>query len=390
VIQNLDSFKLGDRTASIPAIAFTPGSPSEHLLKTIAAHFNVPALRSQNFTKDKRIETKDSVEAFEKLKTKKVSVAVLWEPNVSKALSLPGVEKIIGTENMTGVIVDILVVNRDFALKYPERVDLLLRTYFRVLKSYTDSPNDLRQDITTELKIQSDSVQKMLDGVAWINLSDNCRRWFGISGVGQVSEQLLVDVIESTTGILIESGDFKTSPLPEKDPYRIINRQFIETIYNSGIKNGFANIVAGSGPVPSGVDHLFKVLSDDQWGRLRSVGSIKVDPIKFQTGRFELDVSEKEKLDAAVDRLKHYPTFRILIGGHTSLLGETEANKILSQERADAVVRYLMVTYNIDQNRIRAVGFGGGHPLSRQTGESDRTYNYRLPRVELSLLEEPF
>jgi outer membrane protein OmpA-like peptidoglycan-associated protein len=54
-----------------------------------------------------------------------------------------------------------------------------------------------------------------------------------------------------------------------------------------------------------------------------------------------LDVPEKEKLDAMVSRLKHYPTFRILVEGHTSFLGDADANKALSQDRADAVVRYL-------------------------------------------------
>jgi outer membrane protein OmpA-like peptidoglycan-associated protein len=384
VVQNLDSFK----GTNIPVIAYTPGSPSHHLLKTIGAHFNILGLG--NLPTDKKIETKDSQEALKLLQNKKVSSAVLWEPNVSKALEIPGVGKIIGTENMSGVIVDILVVNRDFAASHPEQVDLLLRTYFRILKFYSDDPDQLKRDVASEIKVQGDSIQKMLDGVAWVNLSDNCRKWFGIGSVGQVSEQLLVDVIESTTSVLIETGDFKSSPLPDKDPYRIINKRFIGDIYESGIKNGFANVANASGVIPSGVDHVFKILTEEQWQKLRSVGSIKVDPIKFQTGLAELDVSEKEKLDAAVERLKHYPTFRILIGGHTTFGGDAEANKTLSQQRADSVARYLMVTYNIDQNRIQATGFGGGKPLPRQPGESDRAYNYRLPRVELSLMEDPF
>ena len=111
----------------------------------------------------------------------------------------------------------------------------------------------------------------------------------------------------------------------------------------------------------------------------------------FQSGIADLDVSEKEKLDVMVSRLKHYPTFRILVEGHTSFLGDTDANLALSQERADAVVRYLTITYAIDANRIRSVGYGGTRPLPMQPGETERAYHtYRLPRVEVSLLSESF
>jgi outer membrane protein OmpA-like peptidoglycan-associated protein len=287
-------------------------------------------------------------------------------------------------------VVDILVVNREFASKYPERVDLVLKTYFRVLKHYADEPEELAKDIHTELKLTEESVAKMIEGVAWVNLSDNCHRWFGVSGPGQVAEQGLVDTIESTVSILVESGDFKSNPLPDKDPYRIINSSFIQDIYKTGIRNGFSALMDSNGTNAVGAVHVFKALSDAQWDKLHAVGSIRVEPIVFQTGMSALDVDQKEKLDAAMGRLGHYPAFRILVGGHTSLSGDPEANKNLSQQRAEAVARYLTITYNVDENRIRSVGFGGEKPLPRERDESDRTYNYRLPRVQISLLEETF
>jgi outer membrane protein OmpA-like peptidoglycan-associated protein/ABC-type nitrate/sulfonate/bicarbonate transport system substrate-binding protein len=390
VISSLDSFK-SFNSATMPKIAYTPSSPSQHLLKAISSHFNVPALK--NLGKAQRIETKDSQEALKDLMEKKVSVAVLWEPNVSKALEIPGVAKILGTESTSRLIVDILVVNREFARKNPEQVDLLLKTYFRTLKFYSDDPEELQKDIQSELKLAGDSVKKMLSGVAWVNLSDNCQEWFGISGPGQTAEQGLIDTIQSTVEILVESGDFKEDPLPDKDPYRIVNSSFVQQIYNAGIRNGFATLTGGAGKSAE-LDNLsrpFKPLTDAQWANLRPVGSLNIEPIMFQSGAAELDVPEKEKLDAMVSRLKHYPTFRILVEGHTSFLGDADANKALSQDRADAVVRYLTITYAIDPNRIRAVGYGGTRPLAMQPGESERAYHdYRLPRVEVSLLAESF
>jgi outer membrane protein OmpA-like peptidoglycan-associated protein len=89
-----------------------------------------------------------------------------------------------------------------------------------------------------------------------------------------------------------------------------------------------------------------------------------------------------------MDDLQHYPHFRVEVRGHTGLRGDANANLALSQERADAVLRYIDVTYGLDGNRVRAIGFGDSKPLAKKPGESDRAYNYRLPRVEIVLVRE--
>ena len=68
------------------------------------------------------------------------------------------------------------------------------------------------------------------------------------------------------------------------------------------------------------------------------------------------------------------------------LRGDAEANLQLSQDRADAIARYLALTHAIPEARIRAVGYGGEQPLPRLPEESDRAYAYRLPRVEIVLV----
>ena len=110
----------------------------------------------------------------------------------------------------------------------------------------------------------------------------------------------------------------------------------------------------------------------------------------FQAGAVELDHIAKTVVDQAVERLKHYPNFRVVINGHTNTRGDKQENLRLSQERADSVSRYLEVVYNIDLNRLRATGFGGSKPLPKISGESKRSWMYRLPRVELVLVREDF
>jgi outer membrane protein OmpA-like peptidoglycan-associated protein len=98
----------------------------------------------------------------------------------------------------------------------------------------------------------------------------------------------------------------------------------------------------------------------------------------------------KVELDSAAQHLAHYPNFRVVVRGHTGARGDAASNQALSLERADAVKRYLMVTHNIEETRLRAVGYGGERPLPRAANESDRAYQYRLPRVELYLASEAY
>jgi outer membrane protein OmpA-like peptidoglycan-associated protein len=76
------------------------------------------------------------------------------------------------------------------------------------------------------------------------------------------------------------------------------------------------------------------------------------------------------------------------VKGHTGLSGDPDANRALSAERARAVAEFFIATYDVDPNRIRALGFGASQPLPRLPDETDRAYGYRLPRVEFALVGE--
>jgi outer membrane protein OmpA-like peptidoglycan-associated protein len=47
-----------------------------------------------------------------------------------------------------------------------------------------------------------------------------------------------------------------------------------------------------------------------------------------------------------------------LIAGHTDAKGSDEYNLALSQRRADAVKRFLVQTYHVDEGRLSVMGFG--------------------------------
>ena len=368
-------------------VAFTTASPSHHLAKAAADHFSVPELLPQGHL---RIETDGSQAGREQLTSGMADIAILWEPDVSKALRHDGIIKLLGTEDTERLIVDILVVNRTFAKKNPDVVLHVMNNYFRTLKTYKDSPDLLKKHVKAETGLLDDEIDAMLKGVKWVNFNENCEKWFGIAAPGAFADEGLVGTISSTAKILQHAKDFNALPIPDDDPYRLTNSSYLETLFQKGI-SGFTS--SGADSRPAEIDSLeagFSALSAGEWDQLKEVGTLKVDPIVFQQGADTLSLLSKQVIDQAVERLRHYPNFRVNIVGHTGTRGDREENIKLSQNRAQAVQRYLTLVDGIDKNRLRVMGLGGDAPLPKLAGESKRSYEYRLPRVELVLMREDF
>jgi outer membrane protein OmpA-like peptidoglycan-associated protein len=379
---NLDAVRKGGDIK----VAFTPGSPSHYLLKAAADHFDLPVLLPVR--SDLRIETEGSEKALAKLLAGTTDIAVLWEPDVSRALAKPEIVKLLGTEETERLIVDILISNRKFMQRQPEAVSLLLATYFKVLKKFRDDPEKLLREVMSETGLDKQTVEAMLKGIVWLGLNENCEKWFGIAGPGGKAEERIAATIDSTANILVHSGDFSQSPVPGNDSYRLVKRSFLEELYAQGI-SGFTKPRAEFDS--SGQARNVKGLSalDEQgWEALSEVGTLKLKPIVFRDGSSELDMLAGVELDDAAEKLSHYPSFRIVVKGHTGTRGDAPQNIALSRQRAESVAEYLKGRHGIDPNRLHPVGLGGTKPLPQKENESLRAYEHRLPRVELVLVRE--
>jgi outer membrane protein OmpA-like peptidoglycan-associated protein/ABC-type taurine transport system substrate-binding protein len=362
-------------------IAYTPGSPSEHLLKAVAVHFDVPPLRDRQGAW--RVPVNGSPEAWKRLQAGSVDAAVLWEPDVTRALA-SGMHRILGTENTRRLIVDVLLVGREFSQRQPEAAKILLAHYFRTLRHFRDNPAALTDEVKDSTRMNEQQIGAMLKGVRWATLTENAHDWFGVGAGGKRSgTEGLINTLESSAQILVDNGDFRDSPIPGRDPYRLQLRTFVEELYTTGLDGAF-------GAAAGEAARRFDTLTEQQWDTLAEVGTLKIRPITFQSGTSELTHEGKLQLDVAAANLSHYPNFRVVVRGHTGTRGERASNRELSLARAEAVRRYLTAGQGVEENRIRAVGFGGERPLAREPGEADRAYEYRLPRVELYLVSETY
>ncbi|MBI4068538.1 OmpA family protein [Candidatus Kaiserbacteria bacterium] len=359
-------------------VAYTPKSPSEYLLKTSAIDFDIPHWRDVT-KKSWRVEVGGSSEAAKKCASKAVDVAVLWEPDVTALLrKFPNdVVKILGTENTARLIVDVLIVRREYAQDNPEAVQALMRNYFKTLFYYRNDPAEAAADAAAYGRIDSEAIGSALKGVGWATLEENAALWLGLSVAGSQPQHGLIETIDRTNQILVEYGDFTKSPLPNNDPRVIVWSGFVDELYQHGVNNAVIDQKSADS-----LSHEFPELDEAAWTQLKEIGTLRVRPIMFQRGSGELSVSAKENIDRIADVVRSYPNFRILIEGHTSARGDPAVNLELSHERADAVTRYLMVTYGVRQNRIRAVGYGGTKP--------DKQHSEWPSRVVVKLVTEAY
>jgi outer membrane protein OmpA-like peptidoglycan-associated protein/tetratricopeptide (TPR) repeat protein len=98
--------------------------------------------------------------------------------------------------------------------------------------------------------------------------------------------------------------------------------------------------------------------------------------IFFDFSKFDLKEASQVELDKLVQLLKDNPTVKIQIEGHTDNIGSANDNLKLSENRAKAVVNYL-VSKGIAASRLSSKGFGASKPVADNNSEEGRAQNRR-------------
>ncbi|MGB1248219.1 MAG: OmpA family protein [Chitinophagales bacterium] len=96
----------------------------------------------------------------------------------------------------------------------------------------------------------------------------------------------------------------------------------------------------------------------------------------FDSNSATLKDESKVELKQLFKFLKNNPEMQIEIGGHTDDVGEENDNQILSENRAKAVLDYL-VENGIDADRLTSVGYGETVPIVENNSDENRAKNRR-------------
>jgi OmpA-OmpF porin, OOP family len=91
----------------------------------------------------------------------------------------------------------------------------------------------------------------------------------------------------------------------------------------------------------------------------------------------ELDHKRDAILRSVADIANRWPSAKIEVTGHTDSNGDKETNKKLSEQRAHAVMSFL-VQSGIAAARVEALGFGDAHPIAPNDTEANRAKNRRI------------
>lgn len=112
--------------------------------------------------------------------------------------------------------------------------------------------------------------------------------------------------------------------------------------------------------------------------QLARSGSVALQGITFDTGKSNIRPESKTVLDQIAALLKQDATLRLEIQGHTDNAGAPTANLTLSQQRADAVRKYLVDSQGIAAARLTTAGFGDTKPVADNVTEEGRARNRRV------------
>lgn len=104
--------------------------------------------------------------------------------------------------------------------------------------------------------------------------------------------------------------------------------------------------------------------------------SVVLNNIFFDTNKFDLKPESQVELDKLVQLLNENPTLKVEISGYTDNVGTPEDNLALSNNRAKAVVNYL-ISKGIASNRLTFKGYGETKPVADNSTEEGRAMNRR-------------
>jgi outer membrane protein OmpA-like peptidoglycan-associated protein len=101
--------------------------------------------------------------------------------------------------------------------------------------------------------------------------------------------------------------------------------------------------------------------------------------ILFRVGSATLSPQSKQQLDQIAQQALQAKGYVLEVSGFASADGSTEANRRLSQRRADTVIRYLVENHNIPLRRIiTPYGYGEAQPVADNTSREGREQNRRV------------
>ena len=166
--------------------------------------------------------------------------------------------------------------------------------------------------------------------------------------------------------------------LASSDP---VNGNYTITL-PAGQKYGFRAEAKGYIAVSQYVDFTAvgiyrEIVSDLELIPLMAGETIELNNVFFVQSSPEMLPESRSELERILQLLNDHPTLAIELGGHTDNQGSSAANLKLSEDRALAVMNFL-IENGIDKSRLNHKGYGGTRPVASNASAESRSKNRRV------------
>ncbi|PYF82259.1 OOP family OmpA-OmpF porin [Marinomonas alcarazii] len=113
------------------------------------------------------------------------------------------------------------------------------------------------------------------------------------------------------------------------------------------------------------------------------VETLPPEKINIQFGLNETTVEQKfyPDIEKIAVFLKDNPGSTVIIEGHTDDTGAASYNQTVSEKRAQSVADVLINTFQVDESRVEAIGYGEERPFVENDSEEHREANRRIVAI---------
>jgi outer membrane protein OmpA-like peptidoglycan-associated protein/ABC-type nitrate/sulfonate/bicarbonate transport system substrate-binding protein len=289
-----------------------------------------------------------------------IDVACLWEPDVTLALaSRPGAHRLFSTADATELIADILLTKKQLLDQRPDIAEKLVLAWFEaVALAEKDRPAAARLISTVASRFRDElGYEKTLAALSWAKWSDlpDNARFFGLDGSAPAFDR----VYNQADGIWINYPEAKIED--RFAPVVLRDDRIVKKVWEAkGKPTAVVTAPAAPERAKRGAPVFTKSLS-----------------IGFATGSNRLTYEAISVINREVlNQMQMAGGMSVRIEGNTDNVGEPEDNQTLSEERAQAIVDYL-VSRGIPVTRMLARGNGANNPVGPNSTPEGRAQNRR-------------
>lgn len=255
--------------------------------------------------------------------------------------------------NREGTDAEYLAALRREAETALNNTEKIMRT--RIDKFGVAQPSIQKQQFSGRINIElpgvkdKDRVRKVLQSTANLEFWETVDNETVLPVLSQINDRLGAATQQDTAEPAADAASFT----------RILSTNYEVNGSGSGVESGLIGFLESGKPADK-----------TTW--------FNFDRVTFETGSAKLDVAQSdEQLNNIVEVLKAYPVVKLKVGGYTDNTGNADANKKLSQERAEAVTAAL-VAKGVAADRLEAEGYGPEHPVASNDTDEGRAQNRRM------------